>query len=362
MKKHNYYYWFAFPALREPVFEKISDHPSNITEFLSHDKLCNLTSKYFDLLKSNDSAFFIFDIELEKCYRINEKISHKQRDVNFDQDITDKLLFCYSDPSETTNAGWILRNFICYLSLTCPNLKGSILKFLSIREENQTLNQSLIFQVRLPNEKIVRTNCEYVGWEPSTNGKMVPRLSEMGKSMDPLKLAESSVNLNLKLLKWRLLPDLDLESIANTKCLLMGAGTLGCGVARTLLAWGVNQITLIDYGNVAYSNPVRQNLFLHADAINGGKKKALIAASRLKEIHPGVQSKGYSLQIPMPGHPVGESLLEKTIEDISLLKNLVQGHDVIFLLTDSRESRWLPTLLGAFFDKVFDLIFLRYKS
>lgn len=54
----------------------------------------------------------------------------------------------------------------------------------------------------------------------------------------------------------------------------------------------------------------------------------------------------------MPGHTVGESMLNKTLKDIQLLEELIQKHDAIFLLTDSRESRWLPTLLAAYFDKV----------
>lgn len=49
------------------------------------------------------------------------------------------------------------------------------------------------------------------------------------------RLAEQAVDLNLKLMRWRIMPALDLEKIAGTKCLLLGAGTLGCYVARGLL-------------------------------------------------------------------------------------------------------------------------------
>ena len=41
---------------------------------------------------------------------------------------------------------------------------------------------------------------------------------------------------------------MDTEMLGNTKCLLIGAGTLGCGVARALLGWGVRDITFIDNG------------------------------------------------------------------------------------------------------------------
>lgn len=54
----------------------------------------------------------------------------------------------------------------------------------------------------------------------------------------------------------------------------------------------------------------------------------------------------------MPGHPVGESLLTQTKESYEKLKKLINDHDIIFLLMDSRESRWLPTVLSTSLKKV----------
>lgn len=58
----------------------------------------------------------------------------------------------------------------------------------------------------------------------------------------------------------------------------------------------------------------------------------------------------------MPGHPVGESLLAQTKEAYEKLVKLIIEHDVIFLLMDSRESRWLPTLICASLKKVYNIM------
>jgi hypothetical protein len=49
------------------------------------------------------------------------------------------------------------------------------------------------------------------------------------------RLADQAVDLNLKLMRWRIMPSLDLEKISSTRCLLLGAGTLGCYVSRALM-------------------------------------------------------------------------------------------------------------------------------
>src|SRR5258708_2624296 len=54
----------------------------------------------------------------------------------------------------------------------------------------------------------------------------------------------------------------------------------------------------------------------------------------------------------MPGHPIPKELLESTKKDVEGLERLFDEHDVVFQLMDSRESRWLPTVLGAAKKKV----------
>lgn len=54
----------------------------------------------------------------------------------------------------------------------------------------------------------------------------------------------------------------------------------------------------------------------------------------------------------MPGHVVGDSFVQQAKENVELLTKLVKENEVIFLLMDSRESRWLPTVLGKNFGKV----------
>lgn len=188
------------------------------------------------------------------------------------------------------------------------------------------------------------------GWERTATGALRSRVLNLAEYMDPARLADQAVDLNLKLMKWRISPNLDLDTIKNTKCLLLGAGTLGSYVSRNLMGWGVRKITFVDYGSVSFSNPVRQPLFEFEDSLGEGKRKALQAAEALKQIYPGVESKGYDISVPMLGHPMTNE--EKTKSDFKVLKQLIDEHDAIFLLMDSRESRWLPTVMGKATGKI----------
>lgn len=196
-----------------------------------------------------------------------------------------------------------------------------------------------------------------IGWERNKEkmNRLVPRFVDCSHQMDPVLLSNNALHLNLKLMKWRLVPELNLDNMFNTKCLLLGAGTLGCNIARALMAWGVMNITFVDNGHISYSNPVRQTLYTFEDCLpNQGKRKykALVAAEALKRIQPSINAKGIFLSIPMPGHTVAPNDIPAVAEDVKQLEQLIKEHDVIFMLMDTRESRWLPTLIAASKHKV----------
>jgi len=108
----------------------------------------------------------------------------------------------------------------------------------------------------------------------------------------------------------------------------------------------------VDNGKVSYSNPVRQSLFTLDDCQTedgSGRPKAVAAAEALKAIAADVDSEGIVLSIPMPGHTEKREEIEEAVETMD---RLVQESDVVFLLTDTRESRWLPTIMAAAHSKL----------
>ncbi len=177
------------------------------------------------------------------------------------------------------------------------------------------------------------------GWVK--NEGSVVHSTQLAQWLDPAAIASSAVDLNIKLIKWRLVPELVPENIQGLKFLMLGSGTLGCSIARNLLGWGVRHITFLDSGVVNYSNPVRQSLFTHSDA-KLKRPKAVAAAERARDVMPDLQGDVVELEIPMPGHPHSYKQ-----ENVDRLKQLIAEHDVVCMLTDSRESRWLPSLLVA---------------
>ncbi|KAJ7379526.1 Autophagy protein 7 [Desmophyllum pertusum] len=342
LKKYKFYYWFAFPALCPDISATSVASPILLGDYFTPTQIASLQSSY-DSLSADGLGPGLFLVKVSESVVTVGRINEWETFFSVDDS---EVLVGFADPCTMPhNPGWPLRNFIALLAYhwgsTVKNVKVLCWRD-QVRSGKRETSHSLVLNIKLP--LFTKTEIpKCVGWEKNKSQKLAPRMVDLSASMDPEKLASSSVDLNLKLMQWRLLPSLDLDKISQTKCLLLGSGTLGCNVARCLMGWGVRTITFVDYGTISFSNPVRQSLFEFADCQNGGKPKADTAASALKRIFPGV------LSIPMPGHSVGQSPeeIEKVQQDVNKLEELIAAHDAVFLLMDTRESRWLPTVIGA---------------
>lgn len=381
LKKYKFCYWFSFPALNYPkdvfhsnpiVSTAAGDSPSAsetrvsipILDSMSEQSLQMLQQQY-DLPKEKryfQRGYFI--VTLDKDTNVLQCLPLTQfKEVATDASQT--IFFAFTDPSADPNhPGWPLRN---YLALLATQFKLRQVQIIRIRRGLPTakchldLQHSMVMNLslELADEYDLSSNpvpqCPLVtGWEKNESQQMAPKRINLSRLLDPKKLAENAVNLNLRLMKWRLLPNLDLDKIANTRCLILGCGTLGCHIARGLLAWGVKNISLVDNSKISYSNPVRQSLYTLDDCLNHGQGvyKAEAAAASLKKIHPTVNVEAHVMSIPMPGHHVAKNELEQTRKDVEKLEEIIKSHDTIFLLMDTRESRWLPSIIALLHQKL----------
>ncbi|KIM30916.1 hypothetical protein M408DRAFT_272509 [Serendipita vermifera MAFF 305830] len=352
LKKYKFFYWFAFPAFvpADAWTVKESGGLASAESVFGTEKL----EKIADVLPAHPSAFL-----LKECENGTFETAPLSKYAAFFKEVPEDVrTIGFLDPSsDPQSPGWPLLNILAYLFHLTPTHKSH--RVLAWRDSvvpaagspASAWKSRFATVVASPNS-VPGVRPSAVGWERNAQGKLAPRMADLGSSMDPLQLAEQACALNLKLMRWRILPELQLETVADTKCLLLGAGTLGCYVARTLMAWGVKKISLLDSSRVSFSNPVRQPLFEFEDCLDGGKPKAECAAARLKKIYPGVDANGYSMSIPMPGHPIPKEAVAQAKKDVELLEKLIDEHDVVFLLMDSRESRWLPSIIAASKNKI----------
>nr|VZI39389.1 unnamed protein product [Spirometra erinaceieuropaei] len=355
LKHHKFYFWFAFPSpLQQQGFQILERRP--ISEEFTQSQLDSLLAAYDKWREQSNDVFFSFRTGADGDVRV---FSLSEFDA-----CQENNYLGFSDPSsDADHPGWPLRNLLFAVSSTLTLSSPETVKVLCFRDRyslgERIFTHSFVLRIQLL-QKPSSSETKFVGWE-KWQGKLQPRRVNLSSTMDPVKLAESAVDLNLKLMVWRMLPDLDLTTLGTTRCLILGAGTLGCNVARQLLAWGFRKMTLVDNASVSYSNPVRQTLYTFEDA-KAGLKKAAAAVAGLKRIHPSVDACAVDLTIPMPGHAISSTSIstDPTMQPqvvaarkaCEQLDELIRTHDVVFLLLDTREARWLPTMLATYHSKI----------
>jgi len=396
LKQHKVVYWFAFPALvpmtgKSICYNQYDDEHAQVpldrlwssNEMEAFQKAVHhFRIEMLDRIMGHVPFFMLLKTHTgDSCSFVCRPLSKKNFDALSEAEKSN-LSFVFLDPTSSLDntgstslpIGWTLRNLIAYVTLRLR--MSGVVNIISFRPSvtrrldrsnispfvKDDYDSSLMLKIQLPEpqdyewpskdgSKESSYNC--MGWELNARGKPGPRSVNLAPLLSSAHLAKQATDLNLKLMKWRMIPNLDLTLLSNMNVLLLGAGTLGCSVSRTLLGWGVRKFRFIDNGKVSYSNPVRQNLFEVSDCENGGKLKAAAAAEALKRIAgPDIDSEGHVMTIPMPGHAFGPNEEAVVRKDVEQMDALVQEADVIFLLTDTRESRWLPTVMARAHNKM----------
>lgn len=138
------------------------------------------------------------------------------------------------------------------------------------------------------------------------------------------------------------LPGFGIEAQArllDAHVLIIGAGGLGCPILQYLAAAGVGHITLIDFDNVEQSNLHRQILFGAADV---GQPKAIVAAERIKVLHPHIHI------VPINA-AINQSNVFDLIEQVDLV---IDGSDNFFtryLVNDACVLLNKPLIYGSIY-------------
>lgn len=258
---------------------------------------------------------------------------------------------------DTSNGHNISKLILDYVGLNHKNKKSFYLNKtnLILREDTKKMKlQVLNFEIS-----------EKKNLNPKIKTKRIMNTEINLKSfLSKEKIIEDQSKLNLKLMKWRLEPNLDLDLLSTKKFFILGTGTLGCNLARLLIGYGVKHITFLDYGHVSYSNLARQSLFTtdNFDSEDKGITKVEAAKINLLKIAPQTQIKTVFIKVPMPGHFVSENAIESTYKDLLKVEELIKEHDILLNCFDSREARYFPSLLGALYNKLCLSIGIGYDS
>ncbi|KAH0630077.1 hypothetical protein JD844_012682, partial [Phrynosoma platyrhinos] len=391
LKRYRFYYWFCYPALCLPEGIPLIHPPVCLSAKFSSAQIQALQNAYDELCqKESLTALPYF---LIKYYDDSVFVSLLKNWEDFFPDQSEKVTFGVYDPCNFAQyPGWPLRNLLVLAAYRWYLLLDEIQPYVLSIESEVNLLTFLYFAYQ------TRGNCLHLvevvcfrdrtmqGTRDISHSTIfeikLPQVTQSSEEKDIhyifmfyliFRLAESSVDLNLKLMCWRLVPTLDLEKVVSVKCLLLGAGTLGCSVARTLMAsTEANSQILISYGEfflrdgesgrsplwTMQRSPIPTLCGSHSMSL---KTVSGVGSPKRLQLQKGFRkysqewltdyknAEGFNMSIPMPGHPVNfsEVTLQQARKDVTQLEELIDAHDVIFLLMDTRESRWLPAVIAA---------------
>ena len=137
-----------------------------------------------------------------------------------------------------------------------------------------------------------------------------------------------------------ILPNWNLEiqtRLKNAKVIVVGAGALGCAVLQSLSRSGVGVIGIADEDIVSQSNLQRQILF---DSNDIGKPKAHVAAQKISQINPNIQTKIYN-------YHVNSENVQSLIKEFDIVVDGSDNFETKYLLNDECAEQKKPLVYAA---------------
>ena len=226
LKNYKHVYWFAFPALCLPLPPVLVGAPSALAARLptpaQRQHLHQGVRQLQDASGSGTTPPF-FVVELGAGGVCVRPLS----DLRAVAATGSEWWLAFVDPSSLpTNPGWPLRNALFLLQRLINPAAVTVLCYRDVLDAKDPPSQSrsLVMQVRLQEgdagaDASSGTPPAAVGWEANAKGKMGARMVDLAPFMDPQRRAIESSDLNLKLMRWRFLPELDIEKLSRTKVL-----------------------------------------------------------------------------------------------------------------------------------------------
>lgn len=221
LKKFVFYYWFAFPALSYPKARLNTHPPCYLKDILDERQRRSLEEAYFSLSAERKSFFFIhLASEGEITIRpLSDYLKLKEAAASSSSVKSgERLLLGFADPStQGDHPGWPLRNLLAFVAKRFHEIANWTVVCLRLRARSSDFSLCLDIAIEPsscgaekeqesgdPPEEERVPKC--VGWEKNDKQKLLPRCVDMSSILDPSRLAQNAVNLNLKLMRWRLVP------------------------------------------------------------------------------------------------------------------------------------------------------------